>query len=539
MSKSFLTGRFKVLMASVCIALLGSSFVSAKPKNLESVKEEDGYYYGYGRSSDKAEALFEGKRDLIENALTATLKAKNPRAAHINVSDDAVKGRLEKVKPFQQTKDGSFVAYRIKIEDWDKQEKAFGEKIRQQLTGRYNSLGSKKNMTEKLNEAVEILTVLSENGVSELLTLQADGTELFSRKVEAVCSESVKDLNLSIAVKDGFVASGDKITVKAVDSNGKAVSGLKLKASWEVASLLPAEKEIAEVVSTAKTDSLGEIAVDFPLDADYKNIPVTLTVSTAFSADAKNSSAMKKLDKKNSVDGNFVCCDDLNELYPSVTVAAGEFTAGAVPGDNRASKREVTHTVNLAAFAIDVAPVTNAQYAIYLHLTRTETLPEYFENADYNGKDYPVVGITAENAENYAAWLSEQTGAGYRLPSEEEFEKAARAGKDSIYPWGDEAPNKAKCANYKKNGKFKFTSPVGAFENGKNDLGLADMAGNVWQLTSSTRSKDEAVVTRTVKGGSWMEGPVDLRISNYKDIDPSNVYPDVGFRLVKDVKEEN
>jgi formylglycine-generating enzyme required for sulfatase activity len=77
---------------------------------------------------------------------------------------------------------------------------------------------------------------------------------------------------------------------------------------------------------------------------------------------------------------------------------------------------------------------------------------------------------------------------------------------------------------------------VGSFEAGRNAYGLYDMAGNVWQWTSTHR----VAGTRSliVKGGSWMDGPADLRISNRWEVDPAKGYVDVGFRLVREVINE-
>jgi formylglycine-generating enzyme required for sulfatase activity len=171
---------------------------------------------------------------------------------------------------------------------------------------------------------------------------------------------------------------------------------------------------------------------------------------------------------------------------------------------------------------------------MYLEDTKAERLPEYWDNSEYNQPEQPVIGVSYEDAVRFASWLSAQLGVAKRLPTEDEWEKAARGGREVIYPWGDQSPDGGR-ANYSGNGRFRSTSPVGSFEAGKNAYGLYDMAGNVWQWTSTGRAGTGRLI---VKGGSWMDGPADLRVSNRREVDPSKGYVDVGFRLVREVAHE-
>ena len=183
-------------------------------------------------------------------------------------------------------------------------------------------------------------------------------------------------------------------------------------------------------------------------------------------------------------------------------------------------------------------PVTNALYEMFLDDTGATTFPEYWDNPDYNEPGQPVVGVSLEDANRFAAWLSARLGVKKRLPTEDEWEKAARGGQDVIYPWGDQGPADGVRANYSGNGRFSATSPVGSFEAGRNAFGLYDMAGNVWQWTSTPLAAGTGLPRRIVKGGSWMDGPNDLRVSNRRDVDPSKGYVDVGFRLVREASND-
>jgi formylglycine-generating enzyme required for sulfatase activity len=128
------------------------------------------------------------------------------------------------------------------------------------------------------------------------------------------------------------------------------------------------------------------------------------------------------------------------------------------------------HTVHLDAFWIEVHPVTVAQYAKFLDETGNRK-PEYWDDERLNAPDQPVVGVSWRDASAYCEW------AGVRLPTEAEWEKAARGGLvKKRFPWGDEDADKTR-ANYGRNvGK---PTPVGQYP--ANGYGLYDMAGNVWE----------------------------------------------------------
>lgn len=537
MSKSMKRSRF-VMLAVFMTFVGGFAFAKTQPEN---VKEEEGYYYGYGKGDTMDAAMLEAKHDLVETVLTTTLRATNAKAARVKVSDASLDARLGDIKTYAQSKkkEPPAVTYRIKFADWDKKEKAYQDSLRDDLSARISDLTNKRSVTEKMTSALAILSTLDEVGETNLLAAQAGGSELLSRKVETICKETANKLVLTLAVGDGFVDASTKFGIKATDTSGKAVENLSLSVSWDVAALptTASEQEVATVTATATTNAAGNASIDYPSSESFRNRPVVLTVMTSFGTIVPTSSAVKKIDVESAVDANYNYFEDLKSYFATVAVPAGKFNAGALTQDTRAKRSEVAREAETGAYEIGVTLVTNAQYALYLHATRASEMPEYFDNSDYNQGDQPIVGLTLEQAQEYATWLSEQTGNKYRLPTEDEYEKAARAGKDVVYPWGDDSPAKAKNANYKGNGTFKGPSPVGSYNNGKNEWGLVDMVGNVWEWTTSTHSQDAESTTRIIKGGSWMDGPTDLRISNFLERDSSKGYADVGFRLVKEVSE--
>jgi formylglycine-generating enzyme required for sulfatase activity len=177
-------------------------------------------------------------------------------------------------------------------------------------------------------------------------------------------------------------------------------------------------------------------------------------------------------------------------------------------------------------------------YRVYLEDMKIpeSEYPDFWDDSDAENENHPVVGVSLKEVQAYAKWLNTLFDIKKRLPTEDEWEKAAHGGIQGIYPWGDESPKDNVRANYNGNNRYDGTSPVGSFENGVNAFGLFDMAGNVWQWTSTSYEEEtsEGPIKIIVKGGSWMDGPIELRVSNRKELDPSQQYGDVGFRLIRE-----
>jgi formylglycine-generating enzyme required for sulfatase activity/Cdc6-like AAA superfamily ATPase len=226
----------------------------------------------------------------------------------------------------------------------------------------------------------------------------------------------------------------------------------------------------------------------------------------------------------------------------TVRVPAGEFLMGSDPGVDKdaQSEEQPQHTVELPAYRIGRYPVTNAEYRHFVEAggyteqwrhcwteagwakkeKQKWTEPRLWQKGKYNQPDQPVVGISWYEAVAYCRWLSEQTSRPYRLPTEAEWEKAARGSAGRIYPWGN-AWDETKL-NSEKGGPGRPTS-VGEYSpEGDSPYGAADMAGNVFEWCATKMPKDnyksypydvqenewtaeylEGTDVRVLRGGSW------------------------------------
>ena len=231
-----------------------------------------------------------------------------------------------------------------------------------------------------------------------------------------------------------------------------------------------------------------------------------------------------------------------------VLITGGTFTMGW----NQGTEQKGEHTVTMPSFYLDKYEVTNAEYADFIKDT-ARYAPENTVKGRYwmpwNGNNppsgcehWPVTNVSPKDVEAFAAWLSKRDGVVYRLPTEEEWEYAARNGStDSLFPWGNSWEEGRANIN-------KKLAPVnvGSFPQGATQQGVQDLVGNVWEWTSSKpRFYDGAGVKSSVKnarvlrGGSYFE-EINSDFYNATDRswfgDEDFKFPTVGFRLARDQK---
>ena len=226
-----------------------------------------------------------------------------------------------------------------------------------------------------------------------------------------------------------------------------------------------------------------------------------------------------------------------------VVIPEGKFQMGDIQGSGDTDEKPVHEVKICKAFALSKYPVTFDEYDLFPKAKGIEKS----KDLGWGLGKRPVINISWEDAMAYAQWLSEQTSKGYRLPSESEWEYAARAGTSTNYWWGDDiGSNQANCIDGGSEWGGEKTSPVDTFK--VNPFGLHDMLGNVyewvqdcWHDNYKGAPKDGSAwvekdcVRRVIRGGSWYSHPRSVRSANRSGFDPGFSLYNVGFRLAQDL----
>jgi len=250
----------------------------------------------------------------------------------------------------------------------------------------------------------------------------------------------------------------------------------------------------------------------------------------------------------------FTCCSDKKTISTSdmIKIPAGPFLMGSSDEEITKVVRDLgggelgpdvqwfaaerpQHEVYVEEFYIDKYEVTSAQYKEFVDATG-RAIPRHWENDTYpeGMADYPVVYVSWEDADAYCKWV------GKRLPTEIEWEKAARGTDAPIWPWGNTFDiTKCNVESWEGSGP----TPVGSYPEGVSPYGVYDMAGNVWEWTdswykaypgSNHTSTQYGEKLRVLRGGSWYHynslGPIGARCASRDRQVPQSINYIIGFR---------
>lgn len=225
-----------------------------------------------------------------------------------------------------------------------------------------------------------------------------------------------------------------------------------------------------------------------------------------------------------------------------VALAGGTFTMGSGSGGKSAKP---AHEVTVTPFWIATTEVTFAQFDEFSRLNNLALATDQ----GWGRNNRPVINISWQEVQKYVHWLKQQTGKSYRLPSEAEWEFAARANTSTDYYWGSRSElKKANCRSCNANDP-KSTLPVKSFP--PNPWSLYDMLGNVWEWTAdhyhgnyqqapadSRARTDGKADSRVVRGGSWYNRPNQLKVHTREKDLYYNKGDSIGFRLARDLTKE-
>jgi len=224
---------------------------------------------------------------------------------------------------------------------------------------------------------------------------------------------------------------------------------------------------------------------------------------------------------------------------PAVLIPAGSFVMG---DDEDSPRREIF----VSAFYIDKYEVTLARYGAFLEATGKVKSPEAWETADLeNGAALPVAGVDWHDADSYCRW------AGKRLPTEAEWERAARGGDERKYPWGSDpaSPEHARFGQPYPNPVYKDgVVRVGTYSKGVSPFGIYDLSGNVWEWVNDWHAdsfrRDDVRnpkgpgdgTHKVIRGGGWYDPADRITATKRMYADPAQRGDEVGFRCASNAK---
>jgi len=301
------------------------------------------------------------------------------------------------------------------------------------------------------------------------------------------------------------------------------------------------------VSACASEPSEEQQASSPPLDTDIPASPTVAEATLINTAPASTEAAVE-------VEAGSILIA-LSDHKPMVFIPAGSFLMGAADSDANADDDEKPqHSVDIDAFWMDQFEVSNAEYFNCVESGDCRA-PAEIDSAGFayaiasGSANAPVVNVSWDDAGDYCAWADK------RLPTEAEWEKAARGEDERVYPWGTDpdAQNKAwfcnECIFSRENPEvlddFSGPVPVGSFSDGQSPYGIEDLAGNVWEWVQDWYAGETYAELnqvnpegpaegdfRVVRGGSWTSPSTYLRSSYRQARGQASNWIDVGFRCV-------
>jgi len=317
---------------------------------------------------------------------------------------------------------------------------------------------------------------------------------------------------------------------------------------------------LQDIMSSIKKDVIADLNSNNTQNRSQEN-PLQAQLEQMEQEKADLQAKLEALKKKNEFTPGKVFQDRLQDgsLGPKmVWIPPGSFRMGDIQGGGDSDEKPV-HEVSADKFAMGKYEVTVGEFRKFVNATGYQTDAEKqnscwtykdgswndqkganWRNSNFSQNDNnPVLCVSWNDATAYAEWLSNQTGKQYRLPTETEWEYAARAGTTTKYWWDNETgQNRANCWASECGDSFKYTAPVGSFS--ANKFGLYDTAGNVSEWTCSLyenqyNGKEKQCVTTgyllSVRGGSWSFGAWWVRSADRSVGWPTARNDYLGFRV--------
>ncbi len=234
---------------------------------------------------------------------------------------------------------------------------------------------------------------------------------------------------------------------------------------------------------------------------------------------------------------------DCGEGILMVYIPPGKFIMGSDEDDlEGVGEEQPSHEVYLDGYWIGKYEVTFDQYDKFCAESSRDRPGD--SDAGWGRGKRPAINVSWYDAEAYCRWLSAKTGLNFKLPTEAQWEKAARGTEGQRFPWGNQEANE-KLANFGNDSEIRKTNPVGSYPQGESPYGLMDMAGNVWEwcydwygsYSAEPQKNPTGPQTghfRVLRGGSWFDSPMYIRCSIRFYAKPSYRGNIEGFRLCQE-----